>query len=46
KEYYRDPENSQGKKTVVVSVMPCTAKKMEIRWKRNYTRGQQDTDIA
>ena len=46
KEYYRDPGNAQGKKTVVVSVMPCTAKKMEIRWKKNYTRGQQDTDIS
>lgn len=46
KEYYRDPENAGGKKTVVVSVMPCTAKKMEIRWKKNYTKGQQDTDIA
>ena len=27
KEYYRDPENAKGKKTVMVSIMPCTAKR-------------------
>ena len=26
KEYFRDPEHAQGKKTVMVSIMPCTAK--------------------
>lgn len=26
KEYYRNPEHAEGKKTVVVSIMPCTAK--------------------
>ena len=31
KEYYRNPEHAEGKKTVVVSIMPCTAKKMEIQ---------------
>lgn len=46
KEYYRDPVNAGGKKTVVVSIMPCTAKKMEILWKRNYTKGEQDTDYS
>lgn len=46
KEYYRDPENAEGRKTVVVSVMPCTAKKMELGWHINYTKGQPDTDIS
>ncbi len=46
KEYYRDPANAMGKKTIVVSIMPCTAKKMEIGWQRNYTKGEQDTDYV
>lgn len=46
KEFYRDPENAQGKKTVVISVMPCTAKKMEAKRPNSYTKGEQDTDIV
>ena len=46
KEYYRDPANAQGKKTVVVSIMPCTAKKMEAQRPESYTRGERDTDIV
>ena len=46
KEYYRDPQHAKGKKTVVVSIMPCTAKKMELTWKKNYTKGERDTDIS
>ncbi|HEY9574032.1 MAG TPA: [FeFe] hydrogenase, group A [Lachnospiraceae bacterium] len=46
KEYYRDPENSQGKKTVVVGIMPCTAKKAEIKRENSYTKGEQDTDFV
>ncbi len=46
KEYYRNPENAKGKKTVVVSFMPCTAKKMEAKRLDNYTKGEQDTDIV
>ena len=46
KEYYRDEANAQGKKTFVVSIMPCTAKKMEAQRPDAYTRGQQDTDIV
>jgi len=46
KEYYRDPENAKGKKTYVVSVMPCTAKKMEAQRPDAYTYGQQDTDAV
>jgi NADH-quinone oxidoreductase subunit G len=47
KEYYRDPENNpEGKKTVMVSIMPCTAKKMEAKRANSYTDGEQDTDYV
>ena len=46
KEYFRNPENSQGKKTVMVSFMPCTAKKMEAKRPNSYTNGEQDTDYV
>ena len=47
KEYYRSPENNpEEKKTFVVSIMPCTAKKAEIKRPDNFTRGEQDTDIV
>lgn len=47
KEYYRDPANNKdNKKTVVVSVMPCTAKKMEAKRANSFTEGEQDTDFV
>ena len=47
KEYYRNPENNpDGKKTYVVSIMPCTAKKMESERPESYTFGEKDTDIV
>ena len=46
KEYFRDPENAQGKKTVMVSIMPCTAKKMEAVRPNSFTDGEQDTDLV
>ena len=46
KEYYRAPENAKDKKTVVISIMPCTAKKMECKRKDNWTKGEQDTDLV
>ena len=46
KEYFRDPENAQGKKTVMVSIMPCTAKKAEAIRPNSFTDGEQDTDIV
>ena len=46
KDYYRDPANSGGKKTFVVSIMPCTAKKMEAIRPNSFTKGEQDTDIV
>lgn len=46
KDYYRDEKHSKGKKTFVVSIMPCTAKKMEIERPDAYTYGEKDTDIV
>ncbi|MCQ2510201.1 MAG: [FeFe] hydrogenase, group A [Lachnospiraceae bacterium] len=42
KDYYKADE----KKTVVVSVMPCTAKKMEAVRPNSFTDGVQDTDFV
>ena len=46
KDYYRDEKNAGGKKTYVVSIMPCTAKKMEAERPDAYTYGEKDTDIV
>ncbi len=46
KEYFRDPEKAEGKKTVMVSFMPCTAKKMEAKRANSYTEGEIDTDYV
>jgi NADH-quinone oxidoreductase subunit G len=46
KEYFRNPENAKGKKTVMVSIMPCTAKKAEAIRPNSRTKGEQDTDIV
>ena len=47
KEYYRAPEhNKHNKKTFVVSIMPCTAKKMEAERPNSYTYGEKDTDAV
>ncbi|MBQ7529228.1 iron hydrogenase small subunit, partial [bacterium] len=46
KEYFRDPANNNGKKVIMVSVMPCTAKKMEAKRPNSYTKGEKDTDIV
>ena len=46
KEYFRDPEHASGKKTVMVSIMPCTAKKAEAIRPNSFTEGEQDTDIV
>ncbi|MDD2958344.1 MAG: [FeFe] hydrogenase, group A [Lachnospiraceae bacterium] len=46
KEYYRDPQKAAGKKTIMVSIMPCTAKKMEAKRSNSFTKGEQDTDIV
>lgn len=44
KEYFR--ENGGDKKTVMVSFMPCTAKKMEAKRANSFTEGEQDTDYV
>lgn len=46
KEYYKELDEKEGKKTVIVSIMPCTAKKGEIIRKDNFTDGSQDTDYV
>ena len=46
KEYYRNEKHAQGKKTMVVSIMPCTAKKMEAKREDYRTYGEQDTDAV
>ncbi len=44
KDYFEEADEKEGKKTFVVSVMPCTAKKGEILRPDNFTDGRQDTD--
>lgn len=44
KEYFAKQDAEDGKKTFVVSIMPCTAKKGEIERHDNFTDGRQDTD--
>ena len=44
KDYFTKADEEEGKKTFVVSVMPCTAKKGEILRPDNFTDGRQDTD--
>ena len=46
KDYYRDMFHAKGKKTYVVSIMPCPAKKMEAERSDSYTYGQKDTDAV
>jgi NADH-quinone oxidoreductase subunit G len=44
KEYFKEQDAVEERKTVVVSIMPCTAKKAEILRPDNFTDGRQDTD--
>ena len=44
KDYFAKADEEEGKKTYVVSIMPCTAKKGEILRPDNFTDGRQDTD--
>ena len=46
KKYYSDPAHSDGKEVFVVSIMPCTAKKMEAGRPNSYTNGVRDTDVV
>ncbi len=44
KDYFWQDDIKEKKKTFVVSIMPCTAKKAEILRDDNMTDGRQDTD--
>lgn len=46
KDYFAQKDSKEGKRTVVVSIMPCSAKKGEILRPDNYTDGRQDTDYV
>lgn len=46
KDNFAQKDSKEGKRTVVVSIMPCTAKKGEILRPDNYTDGRQDTDYV
>lgn len=46
KEYFKEKDEKEGKRTIVVSIMPCTAKKGEILRPDNFTDGRQDTDFV
>lgn len=46
KDYFKDKDEAENKKTIVVSIMPCTAKKGEILRPDNFTDGMQDTDYV
>lgn len=41
-----DGEQESVRKTVVVSIMPCTAKKAEIKRPEHFTEGEQDVDYV
>ena len=43
---YDDPAKREGKKVVFVSIMPCLAKKDEIKRKESTTDGRQDVDYV
>lgn len=46
KEYYKDKDKEEGKETIVISVMPCTAKKAEAAREEFEHDGIRDVDIV
>lgn len=46
KDYFSEKDEKENKKTIIVSIMPCTAKKGEILRPDNFTDGKQDTDFV
>ena len=46
RKYFQRPEWQDGKETVMVAIMPCTAKKAEAARKEFYHDGKYDTDIV
>lgn len=45
-EYYKNPEKNEGKRLVNIAVMPCTAKKEEIRRPESKNKGVQNVDYV
>jgi NADH-quinone oxidoreductase subunit G len=46
KEEARQNADKESRKTVVVSIMPCSAKKAEIKRPEHFTAGEQDVDYV
>mgnify|MGYP001197120930 CR=1 FL=1 len=46
KEYYKEKDQNDGRNTVVVSIMPCTAKKAEAAKKEFQQNGIRDVDLV
>ena len=46
KEYYKEKDKEDGKETIMVSVMPCTAKKAEAAREEFENHGIRDVDIV
>ena len=46
KEYYKNKDKEEGKETIVISVMPCTAKKAEAAREEFEHDGIRDVDIV
>jgi len=46
KEYHKEPANADGRETIVVSIMPCTAKKGEAIRDEFIRDGVQDVDFV
>jgi len=46
KKYYQEKDKEEGKETIVVSIMPCTAKKAEANREEFITNGKKDVDLV
>lgn len=46
KEYYREIDKEEGKETIMISVMPCTAKKAEAAREEFEHNGIRDVDVV
>lgn len=46
KEYFRRTKETDGKETMMVSIMPCTAKKYECARPEFTTNGEKDVDVV
>lgn len=46
REYYKEKDREEGKETVVVSIMPCTAKKAEVAREEFKVDGVRDVELV